>query len=90
MRLKFSASYKKDFQSAESTGMNLSMFVPPIFMLLNDQPLPAIYKDHSLGGNWAEHRYFYVKSDWLVIYRIEGDDVLVLVRTGTHAALFKK
>ncbi|MDY3707167.1 MAG: type II toxin-antitoxin system YafQ family toxin, partial [Treponema berlinense] len=49
------------------------------------------YHDHELEGNWKNHRECHIKPDWLLIYQIK-DDVLILElsRTGTHADLFKK
>ena len=48
-------------------------------------------RDHELTGNWVGHRECHIQPDWLLIYRIE-DDVLVLTlaRTGTHSDLFSK
>ena len=45
----------------------------------------------TLTGNWVGHRECHVLPDWLLIYRIE-DEVLVLTlsRTGTHSDLFGK
>ena len=45
------------------------------------------YKDHPLGGDWSHHRDCHIEPDWLLIYKVEGDD-LYLVRTGTHSDLF--
>ena len=44
-----------------------------------------------LSGDWAGHRECHILPDWLLVYRIE-DDVLVLTlaRTGTHSDLFGK
>ena len=46
---------------------------------------------HALTGNWSGHRECHIQPDWLLVYRIE-DDVLVLTlaRTGTHSDLFGK
>lgn len=47
------------------------------------------YKDHALKGNWRGYREIHVEGDWLVIYRVERDELtLVLTRTGTHDRLF--
>ena len=53
--------------------------------------LPEKNRDHELGGDWVGHRECRIQPDWLLIYRIE-DDVLVLTlaRTGTHSDLFEK
>ena len=50
-------------------------------------PLSSSYKDHSLSGDWKHYRDSHIEPDWLLIYRVDGND-LYLVRTGTHADLF--
>ena len=61
------------------------------YKLANSEPLPEKNKDHELTGDWVGHRECHIQPDWLLIYRIE-DDVLVLTlaRTGTHSDLFDK
>ena len=53
-------------------------------------PLEEKYKDHALEGNWKNHRELHIRPDWLLIYQIK-DDILVLelTRTGSHSDLFK-
>lgn len=59
---------------------------------LSDQAeLDPKYKDHPLSGNWKSFRECHIKPDWLLIYKIEGDRlILTLVRTGSHSNLFGK
>ena len=48
-------------------------------------------KDHALTGNWIGHRECHIQPDWLLIYRLENDLlVLTLARSGTHSDLFGK
>jgi mRNA interferase YafQ len=58
-----------------------------ILLLLATDPLPDKYKDHPLRGNWNGYRDAHIEPDWLLIYRVVGDEVH-LVRTGSHADLF--
>ena len=60
-----------------------------ITLLAMGEPLPLRNKDHSLSGEWVGHRECHILPDWLLVYRIE-DDVLVLTltRTGSHSDLF--
>jgi len=60
-----------------------------VAMLVRDAPLDLRLRDHALTGNWKDHRECHLRSDWLLIYRLEPGK-LVLVRTGTHNDLFKK
>ena len=55
------------------------------------ESLPEKNKDHALSGDWIGHRECHIQPDWLLIYRIENDIlVLTLARTGTHSDLFGK
>jgi mRNA interferase YafQ len=56
-------------------------------LLIEGNELPPRYKDHSLAGDWKNYRDSHIEPDWLLIYKIQGDD-LYLVRTGTHSDLF--
>jgi mRNA interferase YafQ len=49
--------------------------------------LPPQYRDHPLTGNWAGHRDCHIAPDWLLLYKIDKEN-LVLERTGTHSDLF--
>ena len=59
--------------------------------LSNRIPLEARHKDHALVGNYFGNRECHIEPDWLLIYRIEENVlVLILTRTGTHGDLFGK
>ena len=56
---------------------------------LQVKKLPEKYKDHNLSGNYNKYRECHIEPDWLLIYKIEYDTlILTLVRTGTHSDLF--
>ncbi len=60
-------------------------------LLAMGEALPEKNRDHELSGNWDGHRECHIQPDWLLIYRIENDVlVLTLARTGTHSDLFGK
>ena len=59
--------------------------------LANNEQLPEKNKDHALAENWVGHRECHILPDWLLVYRIENDLlVLTLSRTETHSDLFEK
>lgn len=81
--------FKKDYKLAKKRGYDLSALQEIITKLANGQPLPEKNKDHALTGNYAGCRECHVKPDWLLIYQIFNDElVLYLTRTGTHSDLF--
>jgi mRNA interferase YafQ len=50
--------------------------------------LPPKNRDHSLTGDYVGHRECYLSPDWLLIYKQDGEELL-LYRTGTHSDLFR-
>ena len=60
-----------------------------IDILAIPEALPEKNRDHNLTGNYANKRECHILTDWLLVYRIEGSE-LVLYRTGTHSDLFGK
>ena len=58
-------------------------------LLAGGKPLPPANRDHALSSNWANHRECHITPDWLLIYQIKNDVlVLELARTGSHSDLF--
>ncbi|MDR3171679.1 MAG: type II toxin-antitoxin system YafQ family toxin [Treponema sp.] len=58
--------------------------------LLEEKSLAQKYKDHPLWGNYIGFRECHILSDWLLIYTLDKDQlVLTASRTGTHSDLFK-
>jgi len=57
-------------------------------LLLDDQPLPAHYRDHPLRGEWADHLDCHIRPDLILIYRKPDPDRLELVRLGSHSEIF--
>lgn len=89
--VKPTTQFKKDFKLAMKHSMKIELLEEVIAMLAMGETLPDKHKDHALTGNWVGHRECHILPDWLLIYRIE-DEVLVLTlaRTGTHSDLFGK
>ena len=84
-----STQFRRDIRRAQKRGKDLGKLQLPLTALIQQAPLPARYRDHSLRGNWQSYREFHIEPDWLLIYRVKGDE-LQLVRTGSHADLFDK
>ncbi|MBO6178419.1 MAG: type II toxin-antitoxin system YafQ family toxin [Selenomonadaceae bacterium] len=67
---------------------NMMLLENVVDTLLAGIPLPEKNKDHPLQGDWKGYRECHIEPDWLLIYRIYEDLlVLTLVRTGTHSDL---
>lgn len=89
--VKPTTQFKKDYKLAIKRGLKIELLEEIISNLANDVPLPEKNKDHALGSNWSGHRECHILPDWLLVYRLENDVlVLTLARTGTHSDLFGK
>ncbi len=84
-------AFKKDYKLAITRGLRISLLDDVITALAMGESLPEKNKDHALTGNWTGYRECHILPDWLLIYRIDNDVlVLTLTRTGTHSDLLGK
>ena len=79
--------FKRDVKLNIKRGKDMSKLKTLMTLLIEGKPIPPEYKDHSLKGNWSHHRDSHIEPDWLLIYKVDVDDVY-FVRTGTHADIF--
>jgi mRNA interferase YafQ len=79
--------FRRDVRLAQKRGKDMTKLREVILQLIEGNPLPARLRDHPLGGKWSHHRDCHIEPDWLLIYKVDGDN-LYLVRTGTHSDLF--
>jgi mRNA interferase YafQ len=57
--------------------------------LSKKEKLDARYRDHKLQGEYSGYRECHIKSDLLLVYQIQEDQlVLVLIDVGIHSYLF--
>lgn len=89
--VKTTSQFKRDYKLAMKRHLKISLLEEVVAHLALGEPLPDKNHDHALTGDWVGHRECHIQPDWLLIYRIE-DDVLVLTlaRTGSHSDLFNK
>lgn len=89
--VKVTSQFKKDYKLAVKRGLKISLLDEVVTMLSQGESLPEKYRDHALIGNWFGHRECHILPDWLLIYRIENNVlVLTLSRSGSHSDLLDK
>lgn len=84
-----SSAFKKDRRRCIKRGYDMGLLAAVINTLAIPASLPPNNKDHGLSGDWVGFQECHILPDWLLIYRVTGND-LYLARTGTHADLFGK
>jgi mRNA interferase YafQ len=84
-----SAPFRKDFKRLLRSGRrDAGLLKAVVADLAHDRPLAPRLRDHALKGEWSDCRECHIQPDWLLIYRLEPG-LLILVRTGSHAELFR-
>lgn len=81
--------YKKDEKLMKQRGLDMKKLDNVVYRLASGKALDAHEKDHQLKGSAMEYRECHVMSDWLLVYRLDDDRVILeLFRTGNHSDIF--
>jgi mRNA interferase YafQ len=68
----------------------MNKLIVVINSLLTGEKLAAKYYDHTLSGLYKDCHECHIEPDWLLIYRVDNNELeLILMRTGSHSSLFK-
>ncbi len=81
--------FRKDLKLALRRNCRLELLNTVVDQLAAGSTLDSKYQDHALSGDYAGFRECHIAPDWLLIYQIRKDELLlILSRTGTHSDLF--
>lgn len=84
----YSSRFKKELKICARRGYDLNKMEVVLDILARGETIPQEYHDHPLHNNWHGFRDLHLEPDWLLIYKIEGNTVVLLAATGTHSDLF--
>jgi mRNA interferase YafQ len=82
----FKRDYKREKKGRHRDDLDHDLLAV-IALLVADETLPDRHHDHSLTGNWKDHRDCHIKPDLVLIYRKPDAETLELVRVGSHSEL---
>ena len=89
--IRFTNQFKRDLKLAKKQGKDTERLLNIIGKLSNGEPLEEKYRDHILTGDYKGCRECHVEPDWLLIYEIFNDILVLMVyRAGSHSELFGK
>jgi len=86
-RIRQQQRFLKDFKRQKRRGKDIADLFAVVELLAQDGELPAAYRAHKLSGEWKGLGECHIEADWLLIYEVTTNEVL-LIRTGTHRDLF--
>ena len=88
-RIVYTSRMKKDVRRAKKRGKDISKLIDVLGLLQTGRPMPPEYRDHSLSGSLSDFRECHIEPDWLLMYQIYEDTlILSAAATGTHADVF--
>ena len=89
LRVVWTSRFKKDYKTAIKRGLDINKLDDIIVSLVCGIPLLPNQKDHALSGDYAGFRECHIEPDWLLVYAIDSNElILTLARTGSHSDLF--
>ena len=89
LTIRYEKRFRRDMKLMQKRGYDVLKLKEVIELLADQKPLPERYYDHELIGNYKGCRECHIQPDWLLIYEIkENELLLILTRTGTHSDLF--
>ncbi|WP_429970311.1 type II toxin-antitoxin system YafQ family toxin [Fructilactobacillus sp. Tb1] len=90
MKIEYTTQFKREYKKYHKKHYPVERIETAIDAIVNDNQLVLQrMKNHSLVGNWNGFNELHLQSNWLMIYRIDNNRViLTLTRLGTHQSLF--
>lgn len=85
----YTNAFKRSLKRCLRRGFDERLFLKVVQILSETGSLPDTYFPHKLKGDYKGCYECHIQPDWLLIWRVDGDRLLlVLVDTGTRADLF--
>ena len=84
--LRFTTKFKKDLKRYERQTAKIGKLLKLLSFLKNDLPIPAIYKAHTLKGDYAGCMECHIEGDFLldISLPIELFDVSLHLKSNKH------
>ena len=86
--LKMTGQFKKDLKRIQNNPKKIKHLKTVLSILQENGELSEVYKPHKLTGNYVGFMECHVENDLLLIWLDEEENIIKLVRLGTHSELF--
>nr|MBP3282743.1 type II toxin-antitoxin system YafQ family toxin [Treponema sp.] len=87
--INFTNRMKHDVKLMKKRGKDIGKLEAVLDVLSKGEQLPEAKHDHQLTGNLKDFRECHIEPDWLLLYRIvENELILSATATGSHADIF--
>lgn len=89
-KLQPTTQYRKDLKKYKNNPKKLAALKEVLMMLIDDCPIPPEYLPHRLHGNYKGCMECHILSVFLLIWMDEKNNIIELIRLGSHSELFQK
>jgi len=86
--LKMTSQFKKDLKRIQNQPIKIQHLKQVLLKLEENGVIPNEYRPHKLSGNYAGYMECHVENDLLLIWSDAQENIIKLVRLGSHAELF--
>ena len=87
--LKITSQFKKDLKRIQNKPDKIIHLKEVLQLLEEEGMLPEKYKPHKLVGDYSGFMECHIENDLLLIWLDPEENIIKLVRLGTHSELFK-
>lgn len=87
--LKMTGQFKKDLKRIQNNQKKIAHLKEVLEHLQRNGELPEKFYPHRLIGEYSGFMECHVESDLLLIWMDEVEQIIKLVRLGSHSELFK-
>lgn len=87
--LKMTSQFKKDLKKIKNNPHKIQNLKQVLLNLEENGVVPSEYYPHKLTGNYSGYMECHVENDMLLIWIDADENIINLVRLGSHSELFK-
>ena len=86
--LKMTGQFKKDLKRIQNNPKKIEHLKTVLLILKETGTLPEEYNPHKLIGDYKGFMECHVENDLLLIWYDQEENIIKLVRLGSHSELF--
>ena len=83
-----SSRFKKDLKRIQNNPKRIENVETVLKLLRDTGMVPIQYKPHMLTGNYSGCMVCHIENDYLLIWMDEAEQIIKLLRLGSHSELF--
>ena len=84
------SQFKKDYKRFSKDLNKVKLLFSIVEKLANGEDISSEFKPHQLKGEWKDYMECHVEDDYLLIWYDKEENIIKLVRLGSHSELFGK